>query len=121
VQSPYGSATHYLANEDVRSPLLLDSNGVFMVFNEIGGCSELNPAGASAQASFFNTQQGMANFYFRDAVGPRASQPFQGSEYFGTKELGSSCFFFKFSGVSARARDSNLRLFDQIVFQARYI
>jgi hypothetical protein len=121
VQSPNFSATYYFVNEDVRSPLLLDAKGVFMVFREIGGCSELNPAGASAQASFFITQQGMANFYFRDAVAPTGGQPFQGSEYFGTKDLGSACFFFKFSGGSGLARDSNLRLFDQIIFQARYV
>jgi len=74
----------------------------------------------TAEASFFNTPQGMAHFYFLDRSGEVGRQPFAGSEYLGTKEAGGGCLYFKFAGATASARDSNLVLFDQIVFQARY-
>jgi len=112
---------YYFVNENVQSPLSLDARGVLLVVQELGGsCIPLRIPGVTAEASFFNTQQGMAHFYFLDRNGPVGRQPFAGSEYFGTKQAGGSCLFFKFAGATPSARDSNLVLFDQIVFQARY-
>jgi len=112
---------YYFVNENVQSPLSLDAHGVLLIVQELGGaCFPLRIPGVTAEASFFNTQQGMAHFYFLDRNGPVGRQPFAGSEYFGTKQAGGSCLFFKFAGATPSARDSNLVLFDQIVFQARY-
>jgi len=112
---------YYFVNENVQSPLSLDAHGVLLVVQELGGsCFPLRIPGVTAEASFFNTQQGMAHFYFLDRNGPVGRQPFAGSEYFGTKQAGGSCLFFKFAGATPAARDNNLVLFDQIVFQARY-
>jgi len=117
--SPY--LPYYFVNEDVQAPLSLDAHGVLLVVQELGGsCVPLRIPGVTAEASFFNTQQGMAHFYFLDRSEPVGRQPFAGSEYFGTKQDGGSCLFFKFAGATPSARDGNLVLFDQIVFQARY-
>jgi len=111
---------YYFVSENVQSPLSLDAHGVLLIVQELGGaCFPLRTIGASAEASFFNTPQGMAHFYFLDR-GPVGRQPFAGSEYFGTKQAGGACLYFKFAGATPSARDSNLVLFDQIVFQARY-
>ncbi len=110
---------YYFVSENVQSPLSLDAHGVLLVVQE-RDCFPLKIPGVSAEASFFNTQQGMAHFYFVDRSAPVGRQPFAGSEYLGTKEDSGSCLYFKFAGATASARDSNLVLFDQIVFQARY-
>ena len=111
----------YFSNEIVQSPLSLDENGIFMVLEEYReSCPMLNLSSASAQASFFNTPQGMAHFYFLEPPQPAPAQPFEGFEYVGTKEVNGACFFIEFAAPTRVARDSNLALFDQIVFQARY-
>ena len=122
IQEPLPSptdTTYYFVNEDVQSPMSLDSKGVFLVLREYPGCF-LNLTGATAQAGFFNTPQGMAHLYFRDPQGTGGRQPFHGFEYFGTKEAGGGCFYLDFKSVTEPARESNLLLFDQIIFQARY-
>jgi hypothetical protein len=83
-------------------------------------CPRIDVSNLSAQGSFFNTQQGMAHFYFLDRDKPAAGQPFQGFEYLGTKDASPGCLFFEFAGASRTARDSNLVTFDQIIFQARF-
>jgi hypothetical protein len=112
-------AIYYFANEDVVSPLGLDTNGVILRIEDF--CPALDPSRFTAEASFFNTQQGMAHFYFLDRDKPSSGQPFEGYEYVGTKGERDACIFFEFAGVTGEARDSNLLLFDQIVFQARYV
>jgi hypothetical protein len=109
---------YYFANEKVRSPISLDANGVVMVVEDL--CPAIDTTKLTAQASFFNTQQGMAHFYFLDRDRPAAGQPFVGFEYLGTKIASPGCLFFEFAGATRIARDSNLVMFDQIVFQARY-
>ena len=112
---------YYFVSENEESPLGLDAHGVLLVVQERGGaCFPVRIQGLTAEASFFNTPQGMAHFYFLDRSGEVGRQPFAGSEYLGTKEAGGGCLYFKFAGATASARDSNLVLFDQIVFQARY-
>ncbi len=118
---PSAYLPYYFVNEDVQTPLSLDAHGILLVVQELGRpCFPLRIPGVTAEASFFNTQQGMANFYFLDRDEPVGKQPFAGSEYFGTKQAGAPCLFFKFAGATPSARDGNLVLFDQIVFQARY-
>lgn len=112
------ASIYYFANEEVKSPLSLDANGVVMLLEDF--CPPINASNLSAQASFFNTQQGVAHFYFLDRDGPAAGQPFEGFEYLGTKVGSPGCLFFEFAGATRMARDSNLVTFDQIVFQARY-
>jgi hypothetical protein len=112
------ASIYYFANEEVKSPLSLDANGVVMLLEDF--CPPINVSNLSAQASFFNTQQGVAHFYFLDRDGPAAGQPFEGFEYLGTKVGSPGCLFFEFAGATRMARDSNLVTFDQIVFQARY-
>ena len=111
-------STYYFANEEVESPLSLDANGVVMRIEDF--CPNIDATNLSAQASFFNTQQGMALFYFLDRDRPAAGQPFEGFEYLGTKGASPGCLFFEFAGATRMARDSNLATFDQIIFQARH-
>lgn len=118
VQLLADASIYYFANEDVESPLLLDANGVFMLLED--SCPHIDTSKLSAQASFFNTPQGMAHFYFLDRDRPAAGQPFEGFEYLGAKDASPGCLFFEFAGATRTARDSNLATFDQIVFQARY-
>lgn len=112
------ASIYYFANEEVESPISLDANGVLMLLEDF--CPRIDVSNLSAQASFFNTQQGMAHFYFLDRDKPAAGQPFQGFEYLGTKDASPGCLFFEFAGASRTARDSNLVTFDQIIFQARF-
>lgn len=112
------ASIYYFANEEVDSPLSLDANGVVMLLEDF--CPRIDASRLSAQASFFNTQEGMAHFYFLDRDRPAYGQPFEGFEYVGTKDAPPGCLFFKFAGATRVARDSNLVTFDQIIFQARY-
>jgi hypothetical protein len=119
VQPLADASIYYFANEAVKSPLSLDANGVVMLIEDF--CRPIDASNLSAQASFFNTQQGMAHFYFLDRDRPAAGQPFEGFEYLGTKDASPGCLFFEFAGATRVARDSNLATFDQIVFQARFV
>jgi len=110
---------YYFASEDVVSPLGLGASGVILRVEDF--CPALDPSRFTAEASFFNTQQGLAHFYFLDRDKPSSGQPFQGYEYVGTKGAPDACIFFEFASVTGQARDHNLLQFDQIVFQARYM
>lgn len=126
VQDPAASVrdlyVHAFANEDVRSPLRLDSNGVFLsVEGFYGGCPSIDVSTATARLGLFLTPQGQATFYFRDPTGDVSGQPFRGFEFFGWKQQSNGCTFFKFTGASLEARESNLPTFAEIVFQSDYV
>ena len=106
----------------MRSPLRLDSKGlVLSVEGFYGGCPYVDVTNASARLGFFNTPQGQATFYFRDPTGDVTGQPFRGFEFFGYKQQGNGCTFFKFTGASLEARESNLPTVAEIVFQTAYV
>jgi hypothetical protein len=115
-------AERYFANENVRSPLALDSNGVWLsvIWDDTAPCSFPSPRFISAGAQVARPES-TGWFYFGEPDGPTQVQPFKGYSVMGGFRLrGDACMDFVFETSTSAARDANLPLFAAIAMNAQH-
>lgn len=112
------TAVRDFANQQVRSPLSLDSGGVWLsVDSTYFGCpSTLTAPGGTAQAGL-----GAGIYYFEDPHSPVGQQPFSGYALLATMASGRECMIFRFTTATDQERESNLSIFVAIVQRAEYV
>lgn len=113
-------AERYFANENVRSPLALDSNGVWLsvIWDDTSPCSFPSPSSISA-GTYILRAGGAGWFYFGEPAGPTQIQPFRGySVMGGFTMIPQRCMDFVFETSTNAAREANLPLFKEILQDA---
>ncbi len=104
-----GGNDDYYANEDVVSPLQLDSHGIWLTvrwYIELG-CPTVDWRYATARIGV-RIQGTTDDFYFENPSGPLGVQPFTGYVLRGGHTAFGNCLAFIFTGTTKQALESNL-------------
>ena len=109
----------YFSNEQVKTPLALDSQGVWLTIWSLGtGCPFPDWRYATARSTV-KMQGGTNHFFYEDPPPRDGPQPFTGySVRGGAFVFGDTCDEFVFTGVTRNALENNLPAFFGLVESA---